>query len=211
MINLVNLLKLQFNSLFAIKKNLIFILIFGAILGIFQPTMITFTGAMYLMVASYSVNFYEERSKMNYLIYSLPVTTKEYIFSRYIYCLINTLIAILLSVGLSAIIKTVGFTGIPNTVSIYGVALSTAIIGIFFTAVLMPATLLLGFEKGRYVLVFIAVFPIGFSSALLEIIPDININLSTPTLSILGVLIAITFLSTSYFITSNKFSKKEVQ
>ena len=122
MINLVNLLKLQFNSLFAIKKNLIFILIFGAILGIFQPTMITFTGAMYLMVASYSVIFYEERSKMNYLIYSLPVTTKEYIFSRYIYCLINTLIAILLSVGLSAIIKTVGFTGIPNTVSIYGVA-----------------------------------------------------------------------------------------
>ena len=209
--NLLNLLKLQFNSLFAIKKNLIFILIFGALFGFFQPAMITFSGAMYLMLASYSVIFYEERSKMNYLIYSLPVTTKEYIFSRYIYCLINTLIAILISVALSVIIKIIGFTDIPNTVSIYGVTLSTAIIGIFFTAVLMPATLLLGFEKGRYVLVFIAVFPICFSTALVEIIPEININLSTPTLSILGVLIAITVLLASYFITSNRFAKKEVQ
>ena len=91
--NLVNLLKLQFNSLFAIKKNLIFILVFGSIFAFTQPTMITFAGAMYLMLASYSVIFYEERSKMNYLIYSLPITIKEYIFSRYIYCLINTLIA----------------------------------------------------------------------------------------------------------------------
>lgn len=209
--NLVNLLKLQFNSLFAIKKNLIFILIFGALFGFFQPSMITFAGAMYLMLASYSVIFYEERSKMNYLIYSLPVTTKEYIFSRYIYCLINTLIALLISVALSVIIKIVGFTSIPNTMSIYGVILSTAIIGVFFTAVLMPATLLLGFEKGRYVLVFIAVLPICFSTELVEIIPEININLSTPTLSILGVLIAITVLLASYFITSNRFAKKEVQ
>ena len=209
--NLVNLLKLQFNSLFAIKKNLIFILIFGALFGFFQPSMITFAGAMYLMLASYSVIFYEERSKMNYLIYSLPVTTKEYIFSRYIYCLINTLIALLISVALSVIIKIVGFTSIPNTMSIYGVILSTAIIGVFFTAVLMPATLLLGFEKGRYVLVFIAVLPICFSTELVEIIPEININLSTPTLSILGVIIAITVLLSSYFITSNRFAKKEVQ
>lgn len=209
--NLVNLLKLQFNSLFAIKKNLIFILIFGVIFGFIQPTMITFAGAMYLMLASYSVIFYEERSKMNYLIYSLPITTKEYIFSRYIYCLINTLIAIIISVVLSVIIKLVGFTNLENTIPLYGVSLVTAIIGVFFTAVLMPATLLLGFEKGRYVLVFIAVFPICFSTALVEIIPEININLSTSALSILGVLIAITVLLASYFITSNIFAKKEVQ
>lgn len=209
--NLVNLLKLQFNSLFAIKKNLIFIVIFGTIFGVFQPTMITFAGAMYLMVASYSVIFYEERSKMNYLIYSLPVTIKEYIFSRYIYCLINTLIAIFISSLLSIIIKAVGFINMDNGIPLYAISLSTAAIGIFFTAVLMPATLLLGFEKGRYILVFIAIFPICFSNALVEIIPEINFNLSTSTLSILGVLISITLLISSYFITSNRFAKKEVQ
>ena len=208
--NLVNLLKLQFNSLFAIKKNLIFILVFGSIFAFTQPTMITFAGAMYLMLASYSVIFYEERSKMNYLIYSLPITIKEYIFSRYIYCLINTLIATLISSILLVIITVVGFN-ISNNISLYEVSLSTAIIGVFFTAVLMPATLLLGFEKGRYVLVFIAVFPICFSTALVEIIPEINLNLNTTTLSILGVLIAITVLLASYFITSNRFAKKEVQ
>lgn len=208
--NLVNLLKLQFNSLFAIKKNLIFILIFGSIFAFIQPTAITFAGAMYLMLASYSVIFYEERSKMNYLIYSLPITIKEYIFSRYIYCLINTLIAILISAILSVIITVVGFN-ISNNISLYEVSLSTAIIGIFFTAVLMPATLLLGFEKGRYILIFVAIFPICFSAALIEIISEININLSTSTLSILGILISIIVLLVSFFITSNRFAIKEVQ
>ena len=208
--NLVNLLKLQFNSLFAIKKNFIFILVFGSIFAFTQPTMITFAGAMYLMLASYSVIFYEERSKMNYLIYSLPITIKEYIFSRYIYCLINTLIATLISSILLVIITVVGFN-ISNNISLYEVSLSTAIIGVFFTAVLMPATLLLGFEKGRYILVFIAVFPICFSAALVEIISKINVNLSTSALSILGILISIIVLLASFFITSNIFSKKEVQ
>ena len=208
--NLVNLLKLQFNSLFAIKKNLIFILVFGSIFAFTQPTMITFAGAMYLMLASYSVIFYEERSKMNYLIYSLPITIKEYIFSRYIYCLINTLIATLISSILLVIITVVGFN-ISNNISLYEVSLSTAIIGVFFTSVLMPATLLLGFEKGRYILVFIAVFPICFSAALVEIISKINVNLSTSALSILGILISIIVLLASFFITSNIFSKKEVQ
>lgn len=208
--NLVNLLKLQFNSLFAIKKNLIFILVFGSIFAFTQPTMITFAGAIYLMLASYSVIFYEERSKMNYLIYSLPITIKEYIFSRYIYCLINTLIATLISSILLVIITVVGFN-ISNNISLYEVSLSTAIIGVFFTAVLMPATLLLGFEKGRYILVFIAVFPICFSAALVEIISKINVNLSTSALSILGILISIIVLLASFFITSNIFSKKEVQ
>ena len=208
--NLVNLLKLQFNSLFAIKKNLIFILVFGSIFAFTQPTMITFAGAMYLMLASYSVIFYEERSKMNYLIYSLPITIKEYIFSRYIYCLINTLIATLISSILLVIITVVGFN-ISNNISLYEVSLSTAIIGVFFTAVLMPATLLLGFEKGRYILVFIAVFPICFSTALLEIIPEINIHLNPTILTILSVLIGIILLLVSYFITCNIFNQKEVE
>ena len=208
--NLVNLLKLQFNSLFSLKKNLIFILIFGTLFSFLQPTMITCAGAMYLMLSSYSIIFYEERSKMNYLIYSLPITIKEYIFSRYIYCLINTLIATLISSILLVIITVVGFN-ISNNISLYEVSLSTAIIGVFFTAVLMPATLLLGFEKGRYILIFIAVFPICFSTALLEIIPEINIHLNPTILTILSVLIGIILLLVSYFITCNIFNQKEVE
>ena len=70
---LVNLIKLQYNSLFALKKNLFIIVGLGIFFAAVQPTMIVFAGAMYLMIACYSVIFYEEKSKMNYLIYSLPI------------------------------------------------------------------------------------------------------------------------------------------
>ena len=99
--NISNLVKLQFNSLLAIKKNLLIILALGIFFAAVQPTMIVFAGAMYLMMATYTITFYEERSKMNYLIYSLPVKTNEYIFSKYIYCLLNTVIAVIISTILS--------------------------------------------------------------------------------------------------------------
>ncbi len=176
--NIGNLLKLQFNSLLAIKKNLLIILALEIFFTIVQPTMIVFTGAMYLMLATYSITYYEERSKMNYLIYSLPVKTNEYILSKYIYCLLNTAIAMIITTILST---------------------------------LMPATLLIGFENGRYVLMFIAIFPVVFSTTLMEILSEINIILNPLILTILLVLISITLLLSSYFITCNKFAKKEVR
>lgn len=208
--NIVNLLKLQFNSLMSIKKNLIITFALSIFLAALQPNMIVFAGAIYLMMATYSITFYEERSKMNYLIYSLPIKVNEYLCSKYIYCLLNTLIAVVVSTILSTIVKTIGIHASTFSMPIYTVPLVTIVIGVFFTSVLMPATLLLGFENGRYVLTFIAITPMAFSTALLEILSEINITLNTTMLTILGVLIALTLLLASYFITCNKFSKKEV-
>ncbi|MDU5261510.1 MAG: ABC-2 transporter permease [Clostridium celatum] len=209
--NIINLLKLQFNSLLSIKKNLFMILAVSIFLAAVQPTMIIFAGTIYLMMTTYSITFYEERSKMNYLIYSLPIKVNEYLFSKYIYCLLNTLIAVVVSTILSIIVKTIGIHASTFSMPIYAVPLVTIGIGVFFTSVLMPATLLLGFENGRYVLTFIAITPMVFSTALLEILSEINITLNTTILTILGVLIALTLLLASYLITCNKFSKKEVQ
>lgn len=209
--NIINLLKLQFNSLLSIKKNLIITFALSIFLAAVQPNMIVFAGAIYLMMTTYSITFYEERSKMNYLIYSLPIKVNEYLFSKYIYCLLNTLIAVVVSTILSIIVKTIGIHASTFSMPIYAVPLVTIGIGVFFTSVLMPATLLLGFENGRYVLTFIAITPMVFSTALLEILSEINITLNTTILTILGVLIALTLLLASYLITCNKFSKKEVQ
>ena len=209
--NIVNLLKLQFNSLISIRKNLIITLALSIFLAAVQPNMIVFAGAIYLMMTTYSITFYEERSKMNYLIYSLPIKVNEYIFSKYIYCLLNTLIAVVVSTILSTIVKIIGIHDLTYSMPIYAIPLVTIGIGVFFTSVLMPATLLLGFENGRYVLTFIAITPMAFSTALLEILSEINITLNTTILTILGVLIALTLLLASYFITCNKFAKKEVQ
>ena len=209
--NIGNLLKLQFNSLLSIKKNLLIILALAIFFTAVQPTMIVFTGAMYLMIATYSITFYEERSKMNYLIYSLPVKTNEYIFSKYIYCLLNTVIAVIISTILSVIVKILGTNDLISSMPLYAVPLIIVGVGVFFTSILMPTTLLLGFENGRYVLMFIAILPIVFSTALLEIISEIDITLNPTMLSILGVLITITLLLVSYFITCNRFAEKEVQ
>ena len=138
---------------------------------------------------------------MNYLIYSLPIKVNEYLFSKYIYCLLNTLIAVVVSTILSTIVKIIGMHDLTYSMPIYAIPLVTIGIGIFFTSILMPATLLLGFENGRYVLTFIAITPMAFSTALLEIISEINITFNPSTLTILGVLITLTSLLVSYFIT----------
>lgn len=210
MSNIGNLIKLQFNSLLAIKKNLLIILAIGIFFAAVEPTMIVFAGAMYLMMATYSITFYEERSKINYLIYSLPIKTNEYIFSKYIYCLLNTVIAVIFSIILSVIVKILGINDLVFSMPIYAIPLATVGIGVFFTSILMPATLLLGFENGRYVLTFIAITPIVFSTALIDILAEINITFNPTILTILGILIAIIVLLASYFITCNRFSKKEI-
>ena len=134
--NIGNLLKLQFNSLLSIKKNLLIILALAIFFTAVQPTMIVFTGAMYLMMATYSITFYEERSKMNYLIYSLPVKTNEYIFSKYIYCLLNTVIAVLISTILSVIVKILGTNDLISSMPLYAVPLIIVGVGVFFTSIL---------------------------------------------------------------------------
>ena len=208
--NLINILKLQYNSLFALKKSLLILVVMAIFFAVFQPFMIVFAGAMFLMISCYSLVFYEERSKMNYLIYSLPITTNEYILSKYIFSLLNTIISMGISVLLASIIKFIGYSSDVNSMPIYAIALSTLSIGIFFLAIVQPAALLLGTEKGRYILVFLAVLPITFSTSLVQLLPEINITISPTMIGILIVLASITILLASYFITCNRFSKKEV-
>ena len=46
--NLINLLKLQYNSLFALKKSLLILVVMAIFFAVFQPFMIVFAGAMFL-------------------------------------------------------------------------------------------------------------------------------------------------------------------
>lgn len=208
--NIVNLIKLQYNSLFALKKSLLILVLMGIFFATFQPFMIVFAGSMFLMVSCYSLVFYEEKSKMNYLIYSLPVTTNEYILSKYIFGFINTIISIVISVALASIVKLFGYNAAIASMPIYAIALSTLAIGLFFLSVVQPAALVLGSEKGRYVLVLLSVLPLTLSTSLVQYLTKINLTLNPTIIGILLTLVAITILLTSYFITCNIFSKKEI-
>ncbi len=49
--NIVNLIKLQYNSLFALKRSLLILVLMGIFFATVQPFMIVFAGAMFLMVS----------------------------------------------------------------------------------------------------------------------------------------------------------------
>ena len=140
---IINLILLQFQTVFALKKYMLLIIALAAFMAFIQPDMLPFAGALFIMATCYNTAFYEEKSKINYLIYSLPIRINQYIFSKYIYGLLNTLIAILISTILNTIVKILGYNDFVNSMPIYAVPLITLAIGIFFTSVLMPATLLL--------------------------------------------------------------------
>lgn len=83
---IINLILLQFQTVFALKKYMLLIIALAAFMAFIQPDMLPFAGALFIMATCYNTAFYEEKSKINYLIYSLPVKSSEYILSKIYIC-----------------------------------------------------------------------------------------------------------------------------
>ncbi|MCR1949583.1 MULTISPECIES: ABC-2 transporter permease [unclassified Clostridium] len=205
---ILNLLFLQFQTVLSLKKYMALVIAMGIFLGFISPQMITFSGALYIMATCYSTAFYEEKSKMNYLIYSLPIKPKEYILSRYIFVAINTLIAIIISSVLYTGLTSFNIVTISEIGPLWSLIYIMIGIGIFMMSILIPFELILGFEKGRIALVFLAVFPMVFSTELIKYLPKINFDMLI--VKILVGLCVFTLVLASYFITSNVYSKKDI-
>lgn len=205
---ILNLLFLQFETVFALKKYMILIIAMGIFLGFINPEMMTLGGALFIMATCYSTAFYEEKSKMNYLIYSLPIKPKEYILSRYIFVAINTLIATIVSLVLYTGLISLNIVTISELGPLWPFIYIMIGIGIFVMTILIPLELTLGFEKGRIAMVFLVVFPMVFSTELIKYLPNINFDMLI--VKILIVLCIFTLILSSYFITSNLYAKKDI-
>lgn len=205
---IINLILLQFETVFALKKYMTLIICIAAFMAFMQPDMLPFAGALFIMATCYNTAFYEEKSKVNYLIYSLPVKSSEYILSKYIFVAINTII----SMGISALIyRGMLYLNIINKatmVPLWAFMLVLAGVGIFMMILLTPLVILLGFEKARIALVFLTVFPMVFSTKLAKLIP--TIDLSNIIFRLLIILCVVTLVLASYFITSNLYAQKDV-
>lgn len=205
---IINLILLQFQTVFELKKYMLFITAMALFMAIIQPDMLPFAGALFIMATCYNTAFYEEKSKINYLIYSLPIRGREYILAKYIFVAINTFI----SMAISAIIYIcmVYFNIIDKTtmVPLWAFMIMLLGIGIFMMSILTPLEILLGFEKARIALVFLTVFPVVFSTNIVTILP--NINLNNNIFKVLIVLCVVTLILASYFITSNMYVKKDL-
>lgn len=206
MSRIINLILLQFETVVALKKYMGIILAIAIFMVFTQPNMLQFAGALFIMATCYNSAFYEEKSKSNYLIHSLPVKSSEYILSKYIFVGINTII----SMGISFIIYMYIITVNKGDLGpLWALMLTIAGIGIFMMSILIPLEILLGFEKGRIALVFLTVFPLVYSTELTKILATINFN--NNIFILLSILCIITLILSSYFITSNLYAKKDIQ
>ena len=195
---IINLILLQFETVFALKKYMALIIGIAVFMVIMQPNMLSFAGSLFIMATCYNSAFYEEKSKVNYLVYSLPIKISEYIVSKYIFVAINTLISMGISAVLYFIMTNFNIISSEETFPLWALMLILAGIGIFMMTLLIPLELLLGFEKARIALVFLTVFPMVFSTELVNLLPQIDI--SSNIVIILIALIVFTVVLASYFI-----------
>ena len=86
--NIINLVKKEFLTVNLLHPRYLLVTIMAIAYSIFIPRFITLSYYMLTMIIIISSFYIDELSKGNYLTYSLPVSKKEYIISKYIFSLI---------------------------------------------------------------------------------------------------------------------------
>lgn len=212
--NMINLIKLHYSSIVALKKTalVVFVLAVIAVLSKADGSMLPFGAGLIIMILNYNTLVYEDNSKSSFLIYSLPVKPKEYILSKYLFGIMNLIITLIFA-NLTYIVlnmmNVITSTDIPMGV----LNVSIIIIGIVVVDILMPIALIVGFNKARIILLLLAIGPVCLSNALASLIsnigfPKIHISLGMIELSaaIFGIIISVV----SYLITAKLYEQKDI-
>ena len=212
--NIKNLLKLHYSSIFALKKTALIILVLAVFMTISNNdgSMLPFGAALLVMVLNYNSLAYESNSKSDFLIYSLPVKPKEYVLSKYIFGFINVIISIIFADVLYMVLNMFNYisqqdipVGIINTTVI--------IVGMIIVDIVNPIAIVVGFNKARIILIFLAIMPICFSSTIVFALSKIdffNINISMGIMETIVAIVGVILTTASYFITAHLYERKDV-
>ncbi|WP_394871033.1 ABC-2 transporter permease [Clostridium butyricum] len=212
--NIKNLVKLHYSSIFALKKTALIILALAVFMTISNNdgSMLPFGAALLVMVLNYNSLAYESNSKSDFLIYSLPVKPKEYVLSKYIFGFINVIISIIFADILYMILNMFNYLSRQDsTVGIINIAV--IIIGMIVVDIVNPIAIIVGFNKARIILTFLAIIPICFSSTIVFALSQIdffNVNISIGTMKVMGVITGLVLTAVSYFITAHLYEKKDI-
>ncbi|WP_455822904.1 ABC-2 transporter permease [Clostridium butyricum] len=211
--NIKNLLKLHYSSIFALKKTALIILALAVFMTISNNdgSMLPFGAALLVMVLNYNSLAYESNSKSDFLIYSLPVKPKEYVLSKYIFGFINVIISIIFADVLYMVLNMFNYisqqdipVGIINTTVI--------IVGMIIVDIVNPIAIVVGFNKARIILIFLAIMPICFSSTIVFALSKIdffNINISMGIMETIVAIVGVILTTASYFITAHLYERKD--
>ena len=212
--NMINLIKLHYTSVFALKKSgavMILLAIFITVTNN-DGSMLPFGAALLLMLLNYSTLAYEDKSKMNYLVYSLPVEPKKYILSKYIYGVINIFISVLFADFIFMILKAFNMVTL-ETIPLSAINLSIIIIGVIIISIVAPIALVVGFNKARIIIMILCLLPVCFSKILVNIIPQVSdsvINISLHNVQFSVFVIGSLLTVISYIICSKLYCKKDI-
>ena len=169
--------------------------------------MITLGFAMF-SIATFN---YDEMSKADRYILTLPVTKKEVVIAKYILVVSSTIIGSITGIVLNFIILFAISKSMPNIFELISIGLG-GILGIgFIESIQIPCIFKLGAEKGRiymFILTAIVAFLLGGAIFIGEKFSiNLHINKFLPLILIIATIIV---YLTSYKISYNIYKKKEV-
>lgn len=146
--NIINLVKMSYSNLNAVKSILLISIILFIVGSIINPIFLNMLIGIIVYQMTYQVIAYEESYGIDYLIASLPVTKKEYITSRYIFGLTSTIISILIFTVTYRLVLTFSskLYDIIDFKTMLTVGIASSII---LVSVLIPSILKFGIVKGR--------------------------------------------------------------
>lgn len=212
--NIKNLVKLHYSSIFALKKTALIILALAVFMTISNNdgSMLPFGAALLVMVLNYNSLAYESNSKSDFLIYSLPVKPKEYVLSKYIFGFINVIISIIFADVLYMVLNMFNYIS-QQDIPVVIINIAVIIVGMIIVDIVNPIAIVVGFNKARIILIFLAIMPICFSSTIVFALSKIdffNINISVGIMETIVAIVGVILTTASYFITAHLYEKKDI-
>ena len=213
--NIINLVKMSYSNLNAVKSILLISIILFIVGSIINPIFLNMLIGIIVYQMTYQVIAYEESYGIDYLIASLPVTKKEYITSRYIFGLTSTIISILIFTVTYRLVLTFSSKSYDiidfKTMLTVGIASS-----IILVSVLIPSILKFGIVKGRVFITIvglsIVMAPASLISAMAEekeamiFLSKINeIGIGT-----IFLIVSVVVMIISYIISQKLYRNKQV-
>lgn len=212
--NIINLVKKEFLTINILHPRYLLIIIMAIAYSMFIPRLIPISYYMLTLIIVISSFYIDEISKGNYLTYSLPVSKKEYIISKYIFSLVSILgIVLIISIGSlvgNTLCTSLGFPiGEPSLLSfkttfLFGISICLCMVGVIIPVIMKFA------YKNLSTIFTMIMLAIAFSaSSLMTNLPqDISININN--LAIIASLTSMLLFFISFFISKIIMKKKEI-
>lgn len=201
------------------KKNFLLSIVIYALLIITNSKSedMSSIGAVMVMflfsVYSLATFNYDEKTKADRYILTLPLTKKEIILSKYILCILSVILGSIVGLLLGVSIPYLTTKVLPDIEETLSFILGGFLAMSFMQSIQIPCIYKYGAEKGRTQIYLIMMFIALIIGILYYLVPNINLTFLNKYSYIIPIIIIILIILNyliSYKISLNIYSKKDV-